>query len=197
MFFELVMQGNLYAICLVIVAVLCFLELLSFIISLDFLEGLTPPDIDIDLDLDIEVSWLAKCFSWLNIGGIPFLIIMIISFFFFGAIGLILQTKTILPGISIFPITLFSSIILVKGFFKIFKPFIPKDETEVINKEDLVGREGVITRASSNGTAETKVTDRHGRNHWILINSVKEEFFHNQKVTIIFKHPDKNLYDAS
>jgi len=173
-------------------------QLLSLVLSFDIFESLTPPEMDFDIDLDADISWLTKCFSWLNIGGVPFMIILIFTLWVFGAIGLGLQSLTggNLNQFFLLPFVVGLTVICLKFVFKITKPYLPKDYTEVVSEEDFNGKSATIIREKVDGIAEAKVIDQFGNTHYLLIQAKEEDvLILNQKVIILMKQ-ENGFYQA-
>lgn len=178
-----------------------------------FLETLMP-DFDLDVDgPDIESSTtLSHFISWLRIGEVPFLILVIIFLTAFGLLGLITQKISIgvtghfLSGwIAVLP-ALFGSLPCVRLFGNVFAKLVPQDETEAVSEDSFIGRIAVITlgKATSGSPAEARLKDEHQQSHYIMVepdneNDTLETGVHVlivRKVGTIFKaikNPNKSL----
>ena len=143
-----------------------------------FFESLIP-DFDIDVDgPDIQSSTtLSHFISWLRIGKVPFLILLIIFLTAFGLLGLVLQklvlgiTHAMMPTwIAVIPAFL-GALPCVRLFGDVFAKFVPQDETEAVSHESFIGRIAIITlgTATTNSPAEARLKDEHQQSHYILV----------------------------
>ena len=153
-----------------------------------FLDSLLP-DIDVDMDVDLgsdsdlgasevpAATPLSKVLSWLQVGKVPVLILLVIFLTGFGLIGLTIQsfmhstTGMLLPGIVASGIAFFLSMPVVRVFGGAIGKIIPKDETDAVSVKTLIGRIAVITigTAKKGSPAEAKVKDQHGLTHYIMV----------------------------
>lgn len=113
--------------------------------------------------------------SLLGFGKIPVFVILVAFALAFGLGGWILQWTIFNLGMSPIPAWIASLITLVPTFpatvtlSRIFALVIPKDETFVGSKEDVVGKMGVITQgtARSDLPAQCRVSDGHGGSFYL------------------------------
>lgn len=137
-------------------------------------------DVDLDLDADIDapdIGGFHGLLDWLCIGRIPILILVMMTLFFFGVSGLLVQAVVqglsgwLLPGIlaaaPAVALTLPAVHFAGRGFEKLF----PKDETYVVSDSSFIGEVATVTlgTAEAGKPAQAKLTDRHGRAHYVQV----------------------------
>lgn len=136
------------------------------------------PDIDADFELEHpgHMGPMAHLFSWLSIGRVPSLVLLVLFLFSFGVSGWTIQLawsqifgSMMSAGIAFIP----ASILGIFGMSRLgalVARIIPKDETNVASRKDLLGGVATVTRASGAGyPAEAKGFDLSGRTHYFLI----------------------------
>jgi hypothetical protein len=115
--------------------------------------------------------------SWLHVGRVPLLILLVFFLFSFGLMGLALQSASAnllgrmlpswLAAVLVLPLTL----PLVRVFGRIFGRIIPRDETTAVPRSSFVGLVAVVTlgTARRGAPAEAKLRDRHGQTQYVMI----------------------------
>lgn len=157
--------------------------LLGFGIS-DLLDSLFP-DVDASVDIDapdVADSGLTRFLGWLQIRGVPFLILLVVSLTSFGLLGLGIQsaaetlTGGYLPSVLAAVGALLGTLPVVKVFGRTCARFLPRDETEVISEKSYIGKVARITlgRAEVSSPAQAKLKDRYGTTHYIMVEPDEE-----------------------
>lgn len=163
---------------LVIMAINEGVGLLIGINASDAISHLIPENfLNVD-GADIEnPSTLSKALSWLRIGQIPFVVILVIFLAAFGLIGLFIQKINLslfgylMPAvISILPAFVFA-ILCVRFTGRILARIMPQDETTAVSLDTLIGRVAtiIVGNASTEYAAQAKVKDAFGKYHYIMI----------------------------
>jgi hypothetical protein len=181
--FLLASQNMPFTVALAVMLIIAFLEGAGTLLGagiFSFIDSLLPElDIDADMDSpDFESSGLfSKLLSWLRIGEVPVIMLLVIFLTAFGLIGLGLQSfaqKTLgslLPGAfaSIPAVLLGFPIVRLCG--GILGKLMPKDETEAVAETSFIGRIAVITlgNASPGNPAEAKLRDKFGQTHYVMV----------------------------
>ena len=160
---------------------LVFIALAQVIGMGDMFEG---ADADIDLDADFETAdptassgILEALFSVFGIGRVPFLIWLAILLFTFTVIGVVGQQvlvsvlgapfpawlAAIAAGAAAFPVT--------GALTRPLARLLPQDETSAVGLDSLVRRDAEIQlgRATAGSPARSKVIDRHGHPHFVMV----------------------------
>lgn len=155
----------------------------------DLITTLLPemPDVDAPLNtrLDsgadgVEVqspNALSRFLGWLRIGQVPVLMLIVVFLTGFGLIGLGIQSLS--QGVlgfywpaslaAIFAFVLSLPVVRLCG--RVLAKIMPKDETDAVPMESLVGLVATITigKASAGRPAEAKVRDVHGTTHYLMV----------------------------
>ncbi|MCW8945768.1 MAG: YqiJ family protein [Sedimenticola sp.] len=212
MFEFLISSENMpFTVSLVLMLSLAVLEgvasLLGFGIS-NMLDTLSPdieiePTIATDLDLGVasdidSPSALSRFWGWLRIGKVPLLILLIIFLTSFGLSGLAMQTLvkgmygSLLPGIVIAIPAFLITLPIVRGLGSVLNKIMPRDETDAVTEESLVGLIATITlgTAKLHSPAEAKVRDVHGTTHYVMVepDAEKVEFKSGSSVLLVQKN---------
>jgi len=146
------------------------------------LDALLP---DLDIDLDAELSGpeyqspnaLSRLLGWLRVGQVPVLMLLVILLTGFGLIGLGIQSAlqhsigVLLPGIVASVPAAVLALPVVRVFGGLLEKVMPKDETDAVSEESLVGLIATVTlgRASAGQPAEAKVRDPRGTTHYVMV----------------------------
>jgi hypothetical protein len=181
--FLLASQNMPFTVALAVMLIIAFLEGVTMLLGsgiFSFIDSLLPElDIDADMDSpDFESSGLfSKLLSWLRIGEVPAIMLLVIFLTAFGLIGLGLQSFALRTLGSLLPGS-FASIPAVLLGFPIVRLFggllgklMPKDETEAVAETSFIGRIAVITlgNASPGNPAEAKLRDKFGQTHYVMV----------------------------
>lgn len=134
-------------------------------------------DFDADLHADIHADGDFNVLSWLGVGRLPLLMLLIVFLAIFGIAGLILQQAVsdwagspldawvAGPAVAIaaLPLTGFAA----RGLARI----LPQDHTTAVPLEVLIGTTAqVITgRATLGSPARARAEDHHGQAHYVMV----------------------------
>ena len=138
------------------------------------------PDVDASVDLDapdVDASGFTRFMGWLQVRGVPFLILLVVFLTSFGLLGLGIQsvaekvTGAYLPSVVASVAALAGTLSVVKVFGRTCARFLPKDETEVISEKSYIGKVAHITlgRAEVSSPAQAKLKDRFGTTHYLMV----------------------------
>ncbi|TGX52816.1 DUF1449 family protein [Sphingomonas gei] len=130
-------------------------------------------DLHADLHADADFNLL----SWLGVGQLPLLMLIVVFLAIFGTAGLILQQAMVdstgaplgawiaVPAVTVgaLPLTGFAA----RGLARI----LPRDYTTAVPLEALIGRSAqVITgRATLGSPARARAEDHHGQAHYVMV----------------------------
>jgi len=196
---------------------------LAVMFGIALLEGLTTlvgfglshaiesllPDLELDADLDVDLhsevhadvhgdigssSALSNLLSWLRVGQVPVLMLLVVFLTAFGLIGFTLQafvhnlSGAMLPAsIASIP-TFVLALPVVRVMGSLIAKIMPKDETEAVSRDSLIGRIAVITLGSARqgNPAEARVRDLHGTAHYVMVEpDTEEEFKQGDQVILV------------
>lgn len=159
-------------------------------------DGLDHPDVDGGFD---HPSLL----SWLNVGRLPVLMLIVVFLFSFGLTGLILQQ--LIAGIFgkpgpwwlAMPLAVAVALPFTRLFGRAVARFLPRDETTAVSRESLVGRWAVIVtgKAEVGSAAQARVRDAHGQTHYVMIEPDDAgEVFEQGSEVIIVRHAGARFF---
>ena len=141
---------------------------LMFLIGLVEAVGLGGSGIDVDSD---------GLLTWLGVGRVPLLILLVAFLACFGLIGLIGQqllasmSGYLVPTLIAVPASLAAALPVTALAARGLARIMPHDETTAIDLEDLVGRSATIEIgiATCGSPARAKVIDHFGQGHFIMV----------------------------
>ena len=134
------------------------------------------PDLDTDLP-DIELGPLSQTLSWLSFGKLPALVVLILITASFGLTGFAVQEVlrqtlgfALDPWIASVPAA-FGAAFVTRHVGLAIARIMPREETEAVSTKAFVGRVATVFRgvAGPGMPAEAKLTDIHGKTHYLLI----------------------------
>ncbi|QYC10783.1 YqiJ family protein [Brevundimonas nasdae] len=133
-------------------------------------EGLDAPD----GDLNVETPSLL---SWINVGRLPLLMLIVVFLFAFGLTGLVGQqvVEAVLgrtgPWFLMAPAAFAVAMPVTRVFGRVVARIMPRDETTAVSRDSLVGRVAVIVTgdASQGNAAQARVRDQHGQVHYVMV----------------------------
>ncbi len=192
-----------FAVALTIMVILGFIEGMGMVIGLgvsDLLDSLLP-DIDADVDIDVdagaeidapsldhgadgveighvqEIGPFTRMLSWLRIGRVPILVLVVIFLLAFGLSGLVMQTLLYsslgfrLPALIAVVPALAIAIPTLRVLGGLAEKVIPRDESSAVSHDAFVGRVAVITvgTAREGSPAEGRLRDRYQQAHYVMI----------------------------
>ncbi len=154
------------------------------------LIGLGDFDLGGDVDLDIDApdfdadaveapsaGFGGALLTLLGLGRVPLMVWLMVFLLLFTVIGMGIQLfATDLTGSPLYAAlaALFSAGASLPATSVLVRPLgrlLPQDETSAVGLNSLVGRRGTITtgRAARGSPARTKVRDRHGHAHYVML----------------------------
>ena len=205
--FALLEQNLPFAVALALMGLVALVEGVSMVLGgglSGFLDSLMPDtDLDIDLDMDGGLdgaelgasSPLVAFLGWLQIGKVPFLILLVVFLTAFGLGGLGIQAvchayfQLLLPWLPASAAAFALALLSVRFFGGILARILPKDETEAVSEKSFVGLVATITvgRARRGSPAQGKVKDPFGQTHYVMIEPAEESdvFEQDSKVLLV------------
>ncbi len=157
------------------------------------------PEMDMDVDsVDLDTSnpaALSRFLGWLRFGEVPVLMLLVIFLTAFGLIGLAAQSflqelfGQPLPALLVAPFVGAVSLPVVRITGGGLARIMPRDETDAVPAQSLVGRTAVITlgTARSGSAAEARVRDIRGTTHYLMVepDNPQEQFTAQETVLIV------------
>ena len=157
-----------FAIAALVMGGLVTIEIVSTLLGLSFTEFLGK-------DLDLDHGLLGGLLGWVNPGGVPTLVLILVLLAGFSASGYAIQLAstaiwTPLPLIAAVPASGVSALVLSRWVTRAVARIIPSDETYAVSAEDLIGRVAEVTVGplDQGPAGRMKVQDRYGNWHFPL-----------------------------
>lgn len=200
-----------FAIALALMMLIAVLEGVTTLLGMGLsgmLDSLLPEmdadfDLDVDADVDADIhaagihgaSPLTRMLSWLRIGQVPVLVLLVIFLTAFGLSGFGVQsaanrlTGLFLPVWPAMAVAFVLAMPFVRFFGGVLARIMPKDETEAVSEKSFVGLVAVITtgKARQGSAAQGKLIDRFGQAHYVMIepDEAGEEFLQGAEVLLV------------
>ncbi|WP_398468203.1 OB-fold-containig protein [Tardiphaga sp.] len=156
---------------LMVVAGLGVVEILSLLLGAS-VSGLLDDGLGFHGPGHADASVLGGWMSWLNAGGVPVLVLAVVFFSAFAAIGFALQSLassilTPLPLLMAVPASVALALPVTRWSSRSLARTIPRDESSVISQSDLVGLLGTVTLGplDQGHPGNVRVRDSHGNIH--------------------------------
>ena len=164
-------------------------------------------DFDADTDGDVGPGVLSSLLSFINVGKVPLLILLILFCMSFGSVGMLIQTifsefigsVNFITTLIAFGAALSLSVPFTRWFTKLFSKILPKEETSVIRARELIGKIATLTIGTStiDRPAEACVEDRFGRKHYIRVIPLEEgESFTSGTELLLVEKQDNGIFKA-
>jgi len=166
------------------------------------------PDLDHDMQVDgagfEEVTPLSRILSWLRIGEVPLLMLLVVFLTAFGVIGLGIQFvamsvfKTLLPGSLTAIGALAAAIPCVRTGGGLLKAVLPRDETQAVSEDSFVGKIAIITsgQAAHGKPAEARLQDQYKQTHYVFIEPDDEAEVFPSGTTVLIVKKENSLFRA-
>lgn len=176
-------ETRIFGVALALMLMLGILELLSMMAGglNEWVDGLLPDSLTDpahpELGVEAAEGALIRFLSWLYVGRVPLLMLMVVFLAVYGLLGYALQSGfqaalgAYLNGVLAAILAWFLSLpvvrVLAAGLYKI----MPKDETTAIAENDLIGRVGVVVlgTAEHDKAAQVRVKDGFGQQHYVMV----------------------------
>jgi hypothetical protein len=133
--------------------------------------------VDMDSDLHVEGDLHLDFLSWLGVGRLPLLMLIVIFLAIFGIGGLALQQLLRdlaggpLPTLAAVPAVGIAALPVTGVAARLLAPILPRDFTTAVPLDVLVGTGAQIVtgRASAGSPARARAEDHHGQVHYIMV----------------------------
>lgn len=150
-----------------------------------------------DADSDVDGGDLL---SWLGVGRLPLLMLIVVFLTLFGILGLIVQQISfdaigalISPWIAV-PAVAVASLPLTGLAARGLARILPRDHTTAVTLDALIGRRGSIVtgRATIGSPARARVEDHHGQPHFVMVepDNSGQSFEEGEPVLIVRREAD-------
>jgi hypothetical protein len=163
-----------FAIAAVMLAALTLIEMLCLLVGFSLGEAFDKADID--------DHGGAGLFSWINVGGVPILILVLLVLGIFAISGFVIQGIALavwqpLPAVAASLAAFFVSMPAVRFSSEFVARIVPRDETYAVDLADFIGRTGEVTVGPLDQglPGRIRVKDRHGNWHVMRARAAKDE----------------------
>lgn len=158
------------------VAALVLMLLIGAVEALGLGGGLAAGEGIEGLDGDVNVE-TPSLLSWINVGRLPLLMLVVVFLFGFGMTGLIGQRVVAAvigqpgPWFLAAPLAFAVALPVTRVFGRGVARIMPRDETTAVSRDSLVGRVAVIVtgEAAQASAAQARVRDEHGQVHYVMV----------------------------
>ncbi|MBN2970930.1 YqiJ family protein [Roseomonas aeriglobus] len=167
---------------------------LMLLIGLVQAIGFAPVDHGFDADVDSDLL------SWLGVGRVPMLVLLVLYLASFGLIGLIGQqlSHDLLGGVQPLwiaaPAAALLALPLTALAARMVGGIVPQDHTTAIAIEDLIGRVATIQvgRATPGSPARARTVDRFGQAHYVMVepDNADQAFAQGESVLLVRREGD-------
>lgn len=142
--------------------------------------------------------------TWLGVGRVPLLILLVAFLASFGLIGLAGQqimlaaTGSLLPGMIAIPAATAAALPATSALSRLLSRIMPRDETSAIPIDSLVGLVGtiVIGRAARGSPAKAQVRDPYGQAHYVMAEPDNPDQVFNQGDSVLLVRRQANVFRA-
>ncbi|MBK2267823.1 YqiJ family protein [Francisella philomiragia] len=180
--FLLASQNTPFSVTLLVLIIISSIEIIGTIfgMGLSHLCEMVFPSVDMPdhlPDLGSNHSFFGSIYSWLRVGNVPIIILLIAFLACFAVCGFILQyilfssIGWLMPASLASLVTFIISIPMMRYLAYGISKVMPKDETNVVSEASFVGKvaEIVLGEANKNDPTQAKLIDDFGTDHYILI----------------------------
>jgi membrane protein implicated in regulation of membrane protease activity len=185
-----------FAIAAVMLAALTGIEMLCLLIGFSLGEV-------IDKALPDDHTGMFGLLSWLNVGGVPILILIMLLLGFFAMTGFAIQSLahafwSPLPAVVAALPALVLSLPAVRASSRTVARVVPRDETYAVDLTEFIGRsaEVAVGPLDQGLPGRVRVKDRHGNWHTLRARAAKSEEPIAIGATVLLVDQISNVYTA-
>lgn len=189
-------QNGPFLVAMAVTLMIALLEVLGLVLGFglsDLIDDLLPDfgpevdlDVDVDLDADIDAEAMdvthtnifGQALGWLNVGRVPFLVLLITFLTSFAVIGLVAQSLAatvigLVPAIIAGPAAAVAALPVTRQASRLLARIVPREETYAVSEGLFVGEIAKVTMGpvESANPGKAKVTDAHGNIHFLRVRS--------------------------
>lgn len=198
-------QNGPFLATLAITLAIAAIETLSLVAGFGLAEMIDEvlPDFDAETP-EVESSFFTDAMSWLNVGKVPFLVLLLVFLGSFTVIGYGLQLAFggvagfLLPAVVAGPLAFIPSLPATRLASRVFGKLMPREETYAVGDEDLVGRIAVVSLGpvTRRRHGKAKVGDRHGNTHFVRVRAAEKGNRHEVSDEVLLVSHARGLFDV-
>lgn len=149
----------------------------EFVVAHAQLDGSATGSTGVETTAPEVPGMIGRFLSWLYVGHVPVLMILIVFLTVFGMIGLVAQgvLRTAagfpLPSVLAGPAVLLLSLPLVRRCVGGLARIMPREESSAVSPETFVGRTATVAggTARSGVAAQARLVDQFGTTHYLMV----------------------------
>lgn len=143
------------------------------------------PDVNIGVDGELPDGGISRLLSWIRVGRVPFIMLLVIFLTAFGLAGLAMQSllahlvNWLLPAWLAWLPVMFVALPVTRFGAGLLSRCLLKDETQAISGQDFIGHVAQITvgEARRGSPAEARFRDQYGTTHYLMVEPDSDETF--------------------
>lgn len=199
-------QNGPFLVAMAVTLAIAAVEMLSLVLGLglsNVIDDLLPdigPEVDVDVDVDMEVgaeldadvdldagpdtpaaeaassNLVGQALGWLNVGRVPFLVLLITFLAGFSVIGLGAQIFAatvigLIPAAIAAPAAGFLALPVTRTASRLLGRIVPREETYAVSEAQFVGLVATVTLGpvDTGNPGKARLTDPHGNVHFVRV----------------------------
>ena len=199
-------QNGPFLVAMAVTLAIAAVEMLSLVLGLglsSMIDDLLPdfgPEVDVDVDVDVDVgaeldadvdldagpdtpaaeaassNLVGQALGWLNVGRVPFLVLLITFLAGFAVIGLGAQLFAatvvgLIPAMIAAPAAAFLALPVTRTASRLLGHIVPREETYAVSEAQFVGLVATVTLGpvEAGNPGKAKLTDPHGNVHFVRV----------------------------
>jgi Inner membrane protein YqiJ, N-terminal/Inner membrane protein YqiJ, OB-fold len=198
-------QNSPFLVTMAITLGIAVIEIVSLTLGLgiaDMIDDLLP-DFDADTP-EIEASLLGDALAWLNVGRVPFLILLLafLGVFTVGGYGAQLFARNsfgfLLPAFIVAPVALALAVPATRLVSRGLARIMPREESYATGDDELIGRIAVVSlgTVTRRTPGKAKVSDAHGNTHFVRLRAAQRGQRFQQSDRVLLVSHRRGLFDA-
>ena len=167
-------------------------------------------DVDLDLDLDADLDAVpaepgafGHLLGWLNVGRVPFLVLLIVLLASFSVVGFAAQLAIaslglLLPAWIVAPAAFAVALPTTRAASRLVGHLVPREETYAVSEEELIGRTATITLGPVDATTpgKAKLVDQHGNVHFVRLRAAAEDLRFERDASVLLVGLEGSVFEA-
>lgn len=193
-------ETRIFGIAIALMLLLGVLEILSLLLGRinDWIDGLLPDSLTETAHAEVgletaDAGAFVRFLSWLYVGKLPLLMLMVVFLCVYGLAGYLLQgtvhalTGGYLNGWLAAAAAWLLCLPAVRTAAALLYRILPKDETTAVSQNSLVGRVGIVVLGDAHPgmPAQVRVPDRHGQQHYVLAEPDGDAVLHQGQAVLL------------
>lgn len=136
---------------------------------------------------------LGRLLAWLHVGKVPVLMLLVVLLTVFGLAGLTVQGVLrgtlgfALPAAVAAPLVFIGSLPVLRVCARVLARLMPRDESSAVDPVEFVGRTALVVAGTARVglPAQARLVDRHGTDHYVLVEPDEPDRAFSQGETVL------------